>query len=170
MPLTQRGFDAATPGNSLDGGRVQVRPAVQEDGGDIFYKGFDPETGTVKVQLAGSCSGCPSSTVTLKNGVENMLMHYIPEVSRGSRLGGPGGGPCETGLARVAALSRRGKATAAGDAAGLGCVSAMSEYPHVSSGLASRALELAVGMYESQILCFLDKRRLKAGGYFLAFP
>lgn len=58
----------------------QVRPAVQEDGGDIFYKGFDPMTGTVQVQLAGSCSGCPSSTVTLKNGVENMLMHYIPEV------------------------------------------------------------------------------------------
>lgn len=63
-----------------------MRPAVQEDGGDIFYKGFDPETGTVQVQLAGSCSGCPSSTVTLKNGVENMLMHYIPEV--GSRSDG----------------------------------------------------------------------------------
>ena len=57
-----------------------MRPAVQEDGGDIFYKGFDPNTGTVSVQLAGSCSGCPSSTVTLKNGVESMLMHYIPEV------------------------------------------------------------------------------------------
>jgi hypothetical protein len=42
--------------------------------------GFDPETGIVSVQLAGSCSGCPSSSVTLKNGVENMLMHYIPEV------------------------------------------------------------------------------------------
>ncbi|CAM9114619.1 unnamed protein product [Ascophyllum nodosum] len=59
----------------------RVRPAVQEDGGDIFYKGFDPNTGTVSVQLAGSCSGCPSSTVTLKNGVESMLMHYIPEVT-----------------------------------------------------------------------------------------
>ncbi|CAN0256661.1 unnamed protein product [Ectocarpus fasciculatus] len=58
----------------------RVRPAVQEDGGDIFYKGFDPNTGTVNVQLAGSCVGCPSSTVTLKNGVEKMLMHYIPEV------------------------------------------------------------------------------------------
>lgn len=58
----------------------QVRPAVQEDGGDIFYKGFDHKSGIVSVQLAGSCSGCPSSTVTLKNGMENMLMHYIPEV------------------------------------------------------------------------------------------
>ena len=53
---------------------------MQEDGGDIFYKGFDPNTGTVNVQLAGSCVGCPSSTITLKNGVEKMLMHYIPEV------------------------------------------------------------------------------------------
>ncbi|CAM9354611.1 unnamed protein product [Ectocarpus sp. 6 AP-2014] len=59
----------------------RVRPAVQEDGGDIFYRGFDPNTGTVNVQLAGSCVGCPSSTVTLKNGVEKMLMHYIPEVT-----------------------------------------------------------------------------------------
>ncbi|CAM9525224.1 unnamed protein product [Scytosiphon promiscuus] len=59
----------------------KVRPAVQEDGGDIFYKGFDPNTGTVSVQLAGSCVGCPSSTITLKNGVEKMLMHYIPEVT-----------------------------------------------------------------------------------------
>lgn len=46
----------------------------------IAYRGFDVETGIVKVKLAGSCSGCPSSSVTLKNGVENMLMHYIPEV------------------------------------------------------------------------------------------
>lgn len=53
---------------------------MQEDGGDIFYKGFDANTGTVNVQLAGSCVGCPSSTITLKNGVEKMLMHYIPEV------------------------------------------------------------------------------------------
>jgi Fe-S cluster biogenesis protein NfuA len=57
----------------------RIRPTVQDDGGDIFYKGFDPETGTVQLQLAGACSGCPSSSVTLKQGVENMLMHYIPE-------------------------------------------------------------------------------------------
>lgn len=59
---------------------TRVRPAVQEDGGDILYVSFDEATGIVKVQLAGSCQGCPSSSVTLKNGVENMLMHYIPEV------------------------------------------------------------------------------------------
>lgn len=59
---------------------TRIRPAVQEDGGDIFYAGFDVEKGIVKVRLAGSCVGCPSSSVTLRNGVENMLMHYIPEV------------------------------------------------------------------------------------------
>jgi len=59
---------------------TRVRPSVQEDGGDIFYVGFEPSTGMVKVRLAGSCVGCPSSSVTLRNGVENMLMHYIPEV------------------------------------------------------------------------------------------
>ena len=59
---------------------VRIRPAVQEDGGDIFYRGFDESTGLVQVELAGSCVGCPSSSVTLTNGVENMLMHYIPEV------------------------------------------------------------------------------------------
>lgn len=59
----------------------RIRPAVQEDGGDIYYCGFDPDTGIVKLQLGGSCAGCPSSVVTLKHGVENMLMHYIPEVS-----------------------------------------------------------------------------------------
>jgi Fe-S cluster biogenesis protein NfuA len=44
------------------------------------HRGFDEKTGIVRVQLAGSCAGCPSSSVTLKNGVENMLKHYIPEV------------------------------------------------------------------------------------------
>jgi NFU1 iron-sulfur cluster scaffold homolog, mitochondrial len=60
---------------------ARIRPAVQEDGGDIKYVSFDEETGMVTVQLAGSCVGCPSSSVTLKQGVENMLMHYIPEVT-----------------------------------------------------------------------------------------
>jgi len=59
---------------------VRIRPAVQEDGGDIFYRGFDESTGLVQVELAGSCVGCPSSSVTLTNGVENMLMHYVEEV------------------------------------------------------------------------------------------
>ena len=54
---------------------------MQEDGGDIRYVGFEEDTGIVTVKLAGSCVGCPSSSVTLKQGVENMLMHYIPEVS-----------------------------------------------------------------------------------------
>ena len=59
----------------------RIRPAVQEDGGDIRYVDFEEDTGMVTVQLAGSCVGCPSSSVTLKQGVENMLMHYIPEVT-----------------------------------------------------------------------------------------
>ena len=51
---------------------------MQEDGGDIIYKGF--KDGIVKVKLVGSCTGCPSSTVTLKNGIQNMMQFYIPEV------------------------------------------------------------------------------------------
>ena len=58
----------------------RVRPSVQEDGGDIFFVHFNEKTGIVQVRLAGSCVGCPSSSITLRNGVENMLMHYIPEV------------------------------------------------------------------------------------------
>ena len=57
---------------------IKVRPAVAMDGGDIIYRGF--EDGIVKLELKGSCSGCPSSTITLKSGIENMLKHYIPEV------------------------------------------------------------------------------------------
>jgi len=59
---------------------TRIRPAVQEDGGDILFRGFNETSGLVELQMAGSCAGCPSSTVTLKHGVENMLMHYIPEV------------------------------------------------------------------------------------------
>ncbi|KAF8845497.1 HIRA-interacting protein 5 [Paxillus ammoniavirescens] len=58
---------------------TRVRPAIMEDGGDIEYRGFNDE-GLVKVKLKGSCRGCDSSTVTLKSGIERMLMHYIPEV------------------------------------------------------------------------------------------
>ena len=58
----------------------KIRPYVQDDGGDIFFVKFDEETGFVHVRLAGSCVGCPSSSITLRNGVENMLTHYIPEV------------------------------------------------------------------------------------------
>ena len=56
----------------------KIRPAVARDGGDIRFKEF--KNGIVKVQLQGSCSGCPSSTMTLKQGVQNLLCHYIPEV------------------------------------------------------------------------------------------
>jgi len=59
---------------------TRVRPAVQDDGGDIEFVSFDEETGVVTLKLQGACSGCPSSSVTLKSGIENMLMHYIPEV------------------------------------------------------------------------------------------
>lgn len=57
---------------------IKVRPAVAMDGGDIIFHSF--EEGIVRLVLKGSCSGCPSSTITLKNGIENMLKHYIPEV------------------------------------------------------------------------------------------
>ena len=58
----------------------KIRPAVAKDGGDIKFKEF--KDGIVKVQLQGSCSGCPSSTMTLKQGVQNLLCHYIPEVKQ----------------------------------------------------------------------------------------
>ena len=57
---------------------TKVRPAVAKDGGDITFQSFD--NGIVYLQMKGSCSGCPSSTATLKAGIENMLKHYIPEV------------------------------------------------------------------------------------------
>lgn len=57
---------------------TRIRPTVQEDGGDVLYMGFDD--GVVKLKMQGSCTSCPSSVVTLKNGVQNMLQFYIPEV------------------------------------------------------------------------------------------
>jgi len=59
---------------------TRVRPAVAQDGGDIVYRGF--EKGVVYLHLQGACAGCPSSSVTLKMGIENMLKHYVPEVIR----------------------------------------------------------------------------------------
>ncbi|XP_057759935.1 nifU-like protein 5, mitochondrial [Arachis stenosperma] len=68
---------------------THIRPAVKDDGGDIEYRGFDLEvlnsllfwdTGIVKLKMQGACSGCPSSSVTLKFSIENMLMHYVPEL------------------------------------------------------------------------------------------
>jgi len=57
----------------------RVRPAVAQDGGDIVYRGFS--NGTVFLHMQGSCAGCPSSTATLKGGIENLLRHYVPEVT-----------------------------------------------------------------------------------------
>ena len=57
---------------------TRVRPAVARDGGDILYRGFDK--GIVYVALQGACSGCPSSMATLKNGIEQLMKHYVPEV------------------------------------------------------------------------------------------
>ncbi len=80
---------ASEPAEKGDGGAIgeqikelidtRVRPAVAQDGGDIVYKGF--EDGIVYLHMQGACAGCPSSTATLKNGIENMLRHYIPEVT-----------------------------------------------------------------------------------------
>jgi len=58
---------------------TRVRPAVANDGGDIIYRGF--REGVVFLRMQGACSGCPSSTATLKNGIETLLKHYVPEVS-----------------------------------------------------------------------------------------
>ena len=58
---------------------TRVRPAVANDGGDIVYRGFD--RGKVYLQMQGACSGCPSSSATLKNGIEQLLRHYVPEVT-----------------------------------------------------------------------------------------
>eukprot|EP00472_Partenskyella_glossopodia_P002354 CAMPEP_0197532976 /NCGR_PEP_ID=MMETSP1318-20131121/41729_1 /TAXON_ID=552666 /ORGANISM="Partenskyella glossopodia, Strain RCC365" /LENGTH=275 /DNA_ID=CAMNT_0043089707 /DNA_START=44 /DNA_END=871 /DNA_ORIENTATION=+ len=75
---------------------ARIRPAVQEDGGDIAYRGF--EDGIVKLQLQGSCVGCPSSSVTLKMGIENMLKHYIPEVQSVEAYEPEGGGGYDASL------------------------------------------------------------------------
>ena len=60
----------------------RIRPAVAQDGGDILFARFETESGTVWLHMRGACAGCPSSAATLKAGVENMLRHYVPEVTR----------------------------------------------------------------------------------------
>ncbi len=60
---------------------TRVRPAVAQDGGDINFHSWDDASGVVRLRLRGSCSGCPSSALTLKQGIENMLRHYVPEVN-----------------------------------------------------------------------------------------
>ncbi len=60
---------------------TRVRPAVARDGGDIVFQRFDVDTGLVYLHMRGACAGCPSSSMTLKHGIENLLKHYVPEVS-----------------------------------------------------------------------------------------
>ena len=61
---------------------TRIRPAVAQDGGDIVFRRFDVGDGTVYLQMKGACAGCPSSTLTLKSGIENLLKHYVPEVNQ----------------------------------------------------------------------------------------
>ncbi|MBF9029083.1 NifU family protein [Rhodobacterales bacterium HKCCE3408] len=72
------GEDAAIVGQIKELLDTRVRPAVAQDGGDITFHGFD--RGVVYLHMQGACAGCPSSTLTLKMGIENLLRHYIPEV------------------------------------------------------------------------------------------
>ncbi len=73
------GEDAAIVGQIKELLDSRVRPAVAQDGGDITFHGFD--RGVVYLHMQGACAGCPSSTLTLKMGIENLLRHYIPEVT-----------------------------------------------------------------------------------------
>ncbi|MGZ8364528.1 MAG: NifU family protein [Caulobacteraceae bacterium] len=61
---------------------TRIRPAVAQDGGDIAFDRFEPESGVLWLHMKGACAGCPSSSATLKSGVENLMRHYVPEVSR----------------------------------------------------------------------------------------
>ncbi|MDE2182612.1 MAG: NifU family protein [Alphaproteobacteria bacterium] len=90
LPLIEGGAEEPEPVTDEDSEIVaqirdlietRVRPAVAQDGGDIIFKGFDEKSGVVFLHMRGSCAGCPSSTMTLRNGIENMLRHYVPEVS-----------------------------------------------------------------------------------------
>jgi Fe-S cluster biogenesis protein NfuA len=77
--LTDDPADADIVAQIKDLIETRVRPAVARDGGDIVYRGFD--RGTVYLAMHGACSGCPSSTATLKQGIEQLLKHYVPEVT-----------------------------------------------------------------------------------------
>ena len=61
---------------------TRIRPAVAQDGGDILFSRFEPKSGILWLHMKGACSGCPSSSATLRSGVENMMRHYVPEVTR----------------------------------------------------------------------------------------
>jgi Fe-S cluster biogenesis protein NfuA len=91
IPLIERPAAEAAPATAAADSEIvaqikdlletRVRPAVAQDGGDIIYKGFDETTGTVFLHMRGACAGCPSSAMTLKHGIENLLRHYVPEVN-----------------------------------------------------------------------------------------
>jgi Fe-S cluster biogenesis protein NfuA len=92
-PLMSDGADDAAPSGEDDSDVVtrikdlldtRVRPSVANDGGDIIFRGFDD--GVVYLHMQGACSGCPSSTATLKNGIENLLRYYVPEVRSVQRV------------------------------------------------------------------------------------
>ena len=88
-PVLQKHVDEIKPENTENESDIvkqikdvldtKIRPAVSKDGGDIKFVSF--KNGTVKVELKGSCSGCPSSIITLKNGVQNLLKHYVKDVT-----------------------------------------------------------------------------------------
>ncbi|XP_067929548.1 NFU1 iron-sulfur cluster scaffold homolog, mitochondrial-like [Watersipora subatra] len=94
LPIVNEGFELSSNATEIyddDDDTVQyikelldtkIRPTVQEDGGDILYVGFDADSGVLKLKMQGACTGCPSSSVTLKAGVQNMMQFYIPEVKR----------------------------------------------------------------------------------------
>jgi Fe-S cluster biogenesis protein NfuA len=89
-PLMRAGGEGAEVGGADDSEIVteikqlldsRVRPAVAQDGGDILFDSFDEETGVLTLRMRGACAGCPSSSATLKAGVEQMMRHYVPEVT-----------------------------------------------------------------------------------------
>jgi NFU1 iron-sulfur cluster scaffold homolog, mitochondrial len=94
QPLTRGGAEAEGHASQAHGDDSEVvaeikalldsriRPAVAQDGGDILFDSFDEETGVLSLRMRGACSGCPSSSATLKAGVEQMMRHYVPEVTR----------------------------------------------------------------------------------------
>lgn len=90
LPVLDGDYDVATVKASDDSELVvqikelldtRIKPAVAQDGGNIEFVSFDEASGVVSVQMEGACSGCPSSTATLKMGIENLLKHYVPEVT-----------------------------------------------------------------------------------------
>ncbi|WEK40593.1 MAG: NifU family protein [Candidatus Brevundimonas colombiensis] len=87
-----RGADGAADDHAEDDSEIvaeikalldsRIRPAVAQDGGDILFDSFDEATGVLNLRMRGACAGCPSSSATLKAGVEQMMRHYVPEVTR----------------------------------------------------------------------------------------